>query len=292
MDARLPDGSRVHVVLPPLSRKGMCMTIRKFAKIMFNAEHLVKLNSWTPQAMEYLKICVLAEKNLLVAGGTSSGKTCLLNVLSGFIPAHQRIVVIEDSAELELQQDHVVSLESRPADRWGRGQVGIGDLFQSALRLRPDRIIIGEVRGPEALDMLQAMNTGHEGSMTTVHANNPRDALRRIENMVSMAGLNFPVHVIRQQTASALNMVVHLGRMTGGRRKIVHIGEITGMEGDAICLQDIFRFKQTGVDTDGHAKGYFEACGVRPQLLERLTSEGIEMPPDLFHRRALGGQKP
>jgi pilus assembly protein CpaF len=238
----------------------------------------------------FLEACVRSRTNILISGGTGTGKTTLLNILSKWIPAGERVVTIEDAAELQLQREHVVRLETRPPNIEAKGEVTQRDLLRNSLRMRPDRIIIGEVRGAEALDMLQAMNTGHEGSMTTVHANNPRDALRRVENMVSMAGLNFPIHVIRQQTSSALNMVVHLGRVTGGRRKIVNIGEITGMEGDAICLQDIFRFRQTGIDAEGHAKGVFEACGVRPQILERLAAEGIEMPADLFQRRVLGGR--
>jgi pilus assembly protein CpaF len=292
LDARLADGSRVNAIIPPLALDGPCMSLRRFGTVPIDVDSLIRLGSLTPEMKLFLDACVRSRTNILISGGTGTGKTTLLNVLSKWIPAAERVVTIEDAAELQLQREHVVRLETRPPNIESRGEVTQRDLLRNSLRMRPDRIIIGEVRGPEALDMLQAMNTGHEGSMTTVHANNPRDALRRIENMVSMAGLNFPIHVIRQQTASALNMVVHLGRMTGGRRRIVNIGEITGMEGDAICLQDIFRFKQTGVDTDGHAKGYFEACGVRPQLLERLIAEGIEMPPDLFHRRALGGQKP
>jgi len=201
IDSRLPDGSRVHVILHPLSRRGTIMTIRKFAKVMFDADHLVEVGSWTPEAREYLEVCVQAEKNVLVAGGTSSGKTCLLNVLSGFIPAHQRIVVIEDSAELELQQDHVISLESRPADRWGRGEVGITQLFRSSLRLRPDRIIIGECRGGEALDMVQAMTSGHAGSMSTLHANMAMDALNRLETLAMMAKLDLPLYALRAQIA-------------------------------------------------------------------------------------------
>jgi pilus assembly protein CpaF len=291
LDARLADGSRVNAIIPPLALDGPCMSLRRFGTIPIDVESLIKLGSMADEMKLFLEACVRTRTNILISGGTGTGKTTLLNVLSKWIPLSERVVTIEDAAELQLQREHVVRLETRPQNIEGKGEVTQRDLLRNSLRMRPDRIIIGEVRGAEALDMLQAMNTGHEGSMTTVHANNPRDALRRIENMVSMAGLNFPVHVIRQQTASALNMVVHLGRMTGGRRRIVNIGEITGMEGDAICLQDIFRFKQTGIDAAGHAKGHFEVCGVRPHLLERLSAEGIEMPPDLFHRRVLGGRQ-
>jgi pilus assembly protein CpaF len=225
--------------------------------------------------------------SMLISGGTGTGKTTLLNVLSRWIPQDERIVTIEDAAELQLQQEHVVVLETRPPNIEGKGEVTQRDLLRNSLRMRPDRIIIGEVRGAEALDMLQAMNTGHEGSMTTVHANNPRDALRRVENMVSMAGLNYPVHIIRQQMSSALHLLIHVGRMTGGRRKILSIAELTGMEGETVCLQDIFRFRQTGVDDEGHATGQFEACGVRPQILHRLRAEGIALAADMFQHRVL-----
>jgi pilus assembly protein CpaF len=230
---------------------------------------------------------VKSRLNILIAGGTGSGKTTLLNVLSKWIPGHERVVTLEDAAELKLQREHVVRLETRPPNIEGKGEVTQRDLLRNSLRMRPDRIIIGEVRGAESLDMLQAMNTGHEGSMTTVHANTPRDALGRIENMVSMAGLNFPVRVIRQQMASALNLVIHLSRLTGGKRRLVAISEITGMEGDVICLQELFAFRQMGVNSDGHAKGNFEACGVRPRVLDRLLEEGFDLPAKLFERRVL-----
>ncbi len=225
-DSRLPDGSRVHVVLSPLSRRGTTMTIRKFAKVMFDAENLVKLGSWTHQAMEYLQMSVLGEKNLLVAGGTSSGKTCLLNVLSAFIPNHQRIVVIEDSAELALQQDHLITLESRSADRYGRGEVAIRDLFRSSLRLRPDRIIIGECRGGEALEIIQAMTSGHAGSMSTLHADSPLDTLSRMETLCMMSNVNLPLHALRAQVASAIDVVVQVTRFSDGRRAITSIAEV------------------------------------------------------------------
>ena len=244
VDSRLPDGSRVHVILPPLCRTGVCMTIRKFAKVMFSAEHLLELGSWTKEAMEYIRICVLAEKNILVAGGTSSGKTCLLNVLSGFIPAHQRIVVIEDSAELELQQDHVISLEARHADRWGKGAVNISDLFRSSLRLRPDRIIIGEVRGGEALDVIQAMTSGHAGSMTTLHANSTMDAMNRLETLAMMSGIELPLHALRAQIASAIDVVVQMNRFNDGRRAITGISEVQPLSDDGrYRLQDMFDYE-------------------------------------------------
>jgi len=253
IDSRLPDGSRVHVILAPLSRTGTCMTIRKFAKVMFDAENLIRLGSWTRQAMEYLKICVLAEKNILVAGGTSSGKTCLLNVLSSFIPHNQRIVVIEDSAELELQQDHLLSLETRQADRWGRGQVTITDLFRSSLRLRPDRVIIGEVRGGEALDMIQAMTSGHAGSMSTLHANQAMDALSRLETLAMMSKVELPLHALRAQIASAIDVVVLVTRFSDGRRGLTQICEVLALGDDGkYRLREMFRY-QLGRGAEGKA---------------------------------------
>ncbi len=243
VDSRLPDGSRVHVVLPPLSKQGTCMTIRKFARVMFDAEHLVKLGSWTREAMDYLRTCVLAEKNVLVAGGTSSGKTVLLNVLSGFIPHHQRIVTIEDSCELELQQDHVISLEARPPDRWGRGEVTIRDLFRSSLRLRPDRVIIGEVRGGEALDMIQAMTSGHAGSMSTLHANMAADALNRLETLAMMSEIELPLHALRAQVASAIDVIVLVTRFTDGRRGLTQVSEVLPLGDDGrYRLQEMFTY--------------------------------------------------
>lgn len=241
IDSRLPDGSRVHVVLAPLCRTGTCMTIRKFSKITFDADFLTKVGSWTPLAMEYLKICVLAEKNILVAGGTSSGKTSLLNVLSGFIPHNQRIVVIEDSAELDLQQGHVISLEGRPADRWGRGEVNIRDLFRSSLRLRPDRVIIGEVRGGEALDMIQAMTSGHAGSMSTLHANVAIDAMNRLETLAMMSKVDLPLHALRSQIASAIDIVIQVTRFNDGRRGLTQICEVLPLADDGhYRLQEMF----------------------------------------------------
>ncbi len=287
LDARLADGSRVNAVIPPLALDGPAMSVRRFGTIPFDIERLVSVGALTVEMKMFLEACVKCRMNILISGGTGSGKTTLLNCLSRWIPAGERVVTIEDAAELQLQRKHVVRLETRPPNIEGKGEVTQRDLVKNTLRMRPDRIILGEIRGGEALDMLQAMNTGHDGSMTTVHANNTRDALRRIENMVSMAGLNFPVHAIREQMSSAINLLVQVGRITGGKRRIRSITEITGMEGDAVCMQDIFRFKQTGVDGDGHASGYFEVCGVRPHCLERIAAEGIQIPQDMFRARML-----
>jgi pilus assembly protein CpaF len=287
LDARLLDGSRVNAVIPPLALDGPSLSVRRFGTIRISADELIAVGSITAEMIAFLEACVHSRLNVLISGGTGSGKTTMLNVLSKHIPLGERVVTIEDAAELQLQRDHVVRLETRPPNIEGQGQVTQRDLLRNSLRMRPDRIIIGEVRGAEALDMLQAMNTGHDGSMTTVHANNARDALSRIENMVSMAGLNFPVTVIRQQTSSALDILVHLSRLTGGLRKVVSIAEITGMEGDTVCLQDVFQFRQTGVDEQGKAQGRFEATGVRPQVLPRIQAEGIKLSADLFQRRVL-----
>jgi pilus assembly protein CpaF len=287
LDARLADGSRVNAIIPPLSLRGPTMSLRRFGTIPIDSDRLIELGSIVPEIATLLEACVRSRLSILLSGGTGSGKTTLLNVLSKWVPEEERIVTIEDAAELQLQQEHVVVLETRPPNIEGKGEVTQRDLVRNSLRMRPDRIIVGEVRGGESLDMLQAMNTGHEGSMTTVHANSPRDALRRVENMVSMAGLNYPIHVIRQQMSSALNLVIHVARLTGGRRKVVHVAEITGVEGDTICLQDLFHFRQLGIDDEGHAVGHFEVCGVRPQVLPRLQAEGFNLPPDMFHRRIL-----
>lgn len=244
IDSRLPDGSRVHVILQPLSRFGTCMNIRKFAKRLFDAEALTRLGSWTDLARRYLEVCVAAEKNILVSGGTSSGKTSLLNVLSNFIPAHQRIVVIEDSAELDLQQDHVISLESRGADRYGRGEVNIRELFRSSLRLRPDRIIIGEVRGGEALEMIQAMTSGHAGSMSTLHANTSMDALNRLETLAMMSKIDLPLHALRSQVASAIDVIVQVTRFNDGRRALTEISEVLPLDREGrYVVRDIFRYQ-------------------------------------------------
>ena len=281
-DSRLPDGSRVHVILPPLCRRGICVAIRKFAKVMFDAEHLVELGTWTPQAMEYIRLCVLAEKNILVGGGTSSGKTSLLNVLSGFIPAHQRIVVIEDSAELELQQDHVISLESRGADRWGRGEVTTHELFRSSLRLRPDRIIIGEVRGGEALEMIQAMTSGHAGSMSTLHANVAVDALNRLETLAMMSGVNLPLHALRAQIASALDVVIQMTRFSDGRRGVTQICEVLDLDADGhYQLQEMFRY-----DIDDQGGGALvwtgRQCAFRQEPKVRALRGELDLSGPMF----------
>jgi len=287
LDARLADGSRVNAIIPPLAIDGPAMSIRRFGTVPILIKKLEELESLTPEMSLFLEACVAARTSILISGGTGSGKTTLLNVLSRWIPAGERVVTIEDAAELQLQREHVIRLETRPPNIEGKGEVTQRDLLKNTLRMRPDRIIIGEVRGAEALDMLQAMNTGHEGSMTTVHANTPRDALRRIENMVSMAGLNYPVAAIRQQTASALHLLVQTSRMVGGKRKVINIAEVTGTEADTICLQDLFAYHQTGVDAEGNVRGYFEACGVRPQMLDRLRERGAKIPDELFQRRVL-----
>ncbi|MBA3273615.1 MAG: CpaF family protein, partial [Chthoniobacterales bacterium] len=287
LDARLADGSRVNAIIPPLSLDGPNMSIRRFGTIPFDMIRLQEFGAIMPDMSVFLEACVQARMNIIISGGTGSGKTTLLNAVSKWIPSGERVVTIEDAAELQLQRRHVVRLETRPPNIEGKGEVTQRDLLRNSLRMRPDRIILGEIRGAEALDVLQAMNTGHDGSMTTVHANNARDAVRRIENMVSMAGLNFPVHAIRQQMASAVNVMVHVARLTGGRRKVVSIAEVTGMEGETLCLQDIFRFKQLSLDRDGHATGQFEACGVRPHLYDRIVAEGVALQQELFRQRIL-----
>ena len=287
LDARLPDGSRVNAIIPPLALDGPMVSIRRFGAIPIDIHRLLKLDALTEDMGFFLEACVKCKMNILISGGTGTGKTTLLNTLSRWIPSDERVLTIEDAAELQLQRDHVIRLETRPPNIEGEGCITQRDLVRNSLRMRPDRIVVGEVRGAETLDMLQAMNTGHEGSMTTVHANNPRDALRRLENMVSMSGINYPIRAIREQLCSALDVLIHLKRMAGGGRKIVKIVEITTMEGDTICLHDIFCFNQTGVDDTGKACGQFEACGVRPLLLNRLQAKGVEMPHDLFKRRVL-----
>ena len=280
-DARLADGSRVHAVIPPIAVDAPMLTIRKFARDPFTEADLIELGSCTPAGFGFLKSCVYARANILISGGAGTGKTTLLNVLSGYIPHQARIVTVEDAAELQLRQRHVARLESRPPDSDGRKQVTIRDLVITSLRMRPDRIVVGEVRGPEALDMLQAMNTGHEGSMTTLHANKPRDALNRLETLVMMAGLDLPMKAIRQQIASAFNILVHLDRMRDGCRRVVHISEITGMEDDVITTQDIFRFTAGGTTPDGRVIGTFEPTGLRPRILERLPQIGMPTPPEI-----------
>ncbi len=282
VDARLPDGSRVNAIIPPLAVKGPCITIRKFSKNALGADDLVRLGTLTEKMAEFLDACVKARLNIVVSGGTGSGKTTTLNVLSSFIPADERIVTIEDAAELQLRQDHVVSLETRPPNIEGRGEITIRQLVRNALRMRPDRIVVGEVRGGEALDMLQAMNTGHDGSLTTGHANSPRDMLSRLETMVLMAGVELPVKAIREQVASAVDLIVHQSRMRDGSRKVTDIVEVQGMEGDVIVLQDIFKFKQTGYSRETGVTGRFSATGIRPKFMDRIEASGIRINQDLF----------
>jgi pilus assembly protein CpaF len=285
VDARLPDGSRINAVIPPLGLDGTLVSIRRFGGRPLVVNDLIARQSVTPDMVQFLAACIKGRINLVISGGTGSGKTTLLNGLSSFIPPHERIVTIEDAAELRLQQPHVARMETRPASIEGTGQVTTRDLVRNALRMRPDRIIVGECRGAEALDMLQAMNTGHEGSMTTIHANDTRDALSRLEMMASMAGLDLPIWLIRRQIASAVHVIVQVSRLQGGSRKIVKISEITGMEGDVISMHDLFGFKQTGVDGAGMARGYFYTSGNRPACLERLEMAGAALPPELFTYR-------
>ncbi|MCS6828249.1 MAG: CpaF family protein [Caldilinea sp.] len=281
VDARLPDGSRVNVIIPPLSLIGPAISIRKFPKHALTPDELIKKGAMTPGIADFLRACVKAALNIVVSGGTGTGKTTILNALSSFIPEDERIITIEDAAELRLQQPHVVRLESRPPNVEGKGAVTIRQLVINALRMRPDRIVVGEVRGGEALDMLQAMNTGHEGSMTTVHSNSARDTLRRVETMVLMAGMDLPLRAIREQIASAFDLIVHLGRLSDGSRKIVQIAEVQGMEGDTIVMQDIFQFVQTTVE-NGKVQGYFTPTGVRPKFYARLEAAGLFIQPSTF----------
>jgi len=287
VDARLADGSRVNAVIPPLAIDGPSMSIRRFGTDPLTWDDYIQYKSVTPEMREFLSSCVQARLNILVVGGTGSGKTTLLNNLSTFIPMTERIVTIEDAAELQLRQPHIVRLETRPANIEGKGRITIRDLLINSLRMRPDRIVVGECRGPETLDMLQAMNTGHDGSLTTVHANSARDAVARVETMVMMAGFDLPVKAIRQQFAAAINLIVQAQRVTGGARKVISVAEVTGMEGDVITMQDIFTFEQVGVNQQGRAYGQFVSTGIRPRFLERLRSSGCEMDPDLFTRRVL-----
>src|SRR6188474_922502 len=270
VDARLPDGSRVNAVIPPISLVGPVLTIRKFSKNPITVEQLTQFGSVTQEAVQFLKACVEARLNIVISGGTGSGKTTLLNTLSSFIPSDERILTIEDAAELQLQQDHVVRLETRPANIEGKGAIPARELVRNALRMRPDRVIVGECRGPETLDMLQAMNTGHEGSMTTVHSNNPRDAVARIETMVTMGGAELPLKAIRHQLSSAVDLIIQASRLQGGPRKVTHLTEVLNMEQETIIMQDIFLFKQDGIDEEGRAFGHFESTGVRPSFMHRL----------------------
>ncbi len=287
VDARLPDGSRLNAVIAPIALEGPLVSIRRFGSKPLQVEDLIRFRAITTEMLQFLAACVEARMNMIISGGTGSGKTTLLNGLSRYIPEDERVATIEDAAELRLQQSHVARMETRVANVEGEGAITTRDLVRNALRMRPDRIIVGECRGPEALDMLQAMNTGHDGSLTTVHANTPRDALSRLEMMVGMAGFDLPIWVIRHQVASAINLVVQQSRLIGGVRKVIKISEITGMEGDVISMQDIFEFKQTGLDKDRVAEGHFVATGIRPQCLAKLAASGVSVPVELFERRVL-----
>ncbi len=287
VDARLKDGSRVNAIIPPLAIDGPSISIRRFGKDPITWDHYIRFRSCTPQIVEFFKACVVSGLNILILGGTGSGKTTLLNNLSSFIPDDERIVTIEDAAELQLRQPHVVRLETRPPNIEGKGRITIRDLLINALRMRPDRIVVGECRGAETLDMLQAMNTGHEGSLTTIHANSTRDAVQRVETMVMMAGFELPTRAIRQQFASAINLIVQAARLTGGPRKIVAVTEVQGMEGDVVTMQDIFRFEQDGVNREGRAFGRIISTGVRPGFLDRLRAAGAVVDNDWFSPRDL-----
>jgi pilus assembly protein CpaF len=287
VDARLSDGSRVNAIIPPLALDGPAMSVRRFGARPLQLEDLIRNGAFPPAVMDFLAAAVQARCNILISGGTGSGKTTLLNCLSRYIPSEERVITIEDAAELQLQQPHVVRLETRPSNIEGKGEVTQRDLVRNCLRMRPDRIIIGEVRGPEALDMLQAMNTGHDGSMTTVHANSTRDALGRLEVMIAMAGYDIPIRAVRQQMAAAVQIIVQASRLTGGKRKVTRVSEITGMEGDQIQMHDIFAFEQKDVDVNGNAIGRFACAGIRPRCTERIEHRGIKLPAGLFERRIM-----
>jgi pilus assembly protein CpaF len=289
VDARLPDGSRVNAIIPPLAIDGPHMSIRKFKRDALSGEDLLRYESLTPAMLELLSGVVKARLNVLISGGTGAGKTTLLNVLSSYLPADERIVTIEDSAELQLRQPHVIRLETRPSNVEGEGEVNQRALLINALRMRPDRIVVGEVRGAEAVDMLQAMNTGHDGSLTTLHANSPRDALGRLETMISMAGLNLAERAMRQQVASAIDIVIQVSRLTDGRRKVVNISEIVGMEGETVTMQDIFVFERSDTTEDGKVIGRFRSTGIRPKFADRLREYGIKLPATMFADVSHGG---
>ncbi|MCB0163199.1 MAG: CpaF family protein [Anaerolineae bacterium] len=284
VDARLPDGSRVNAIIPPLALNGPTLTIRKFEKDPLTIDDLVRFGSITAEVAEFLKACVIARLNVVVSGGTGSGKTTLLNILSSFIPSDERIITVENAAELQLRQEHVVTLESRPPNIEGKGEVTIRDLVVNTLRMRPDRIVVGECRSGETLDMLQAMNTGHEGSLTTAHANSPRDTLSRLETMCLMAGMDLPIRAIREQIASAVDLIVHQSRMRDGSRKIVHVTEVQGMEGDVIVMSDIFAFEQQGIE-NGVIVGRLKATGIRPKFIDQIEASGIHLPANIFGAR-------
>jgi pilus assembly protein CpaF len=282
VDARLPDGSRVNAVVPPVAIDGPCITIRKFSSKKLTVDDLIKYGSVTEQISEFLRACVISRLNVVISGGTGSGKTTLLNVLSGFIPEEERIVTIEDAAELKLNQDHVVRMETKKPNIEGKGEVTIRDCVRNSLRMRPERIVVGECRGGEALDMLQAMNTGHDGSLTTLHANSPRDALSRLETMSLMAGMDLPLKVLREQIASAIELIVQQARMRDGSRKITYITEVAGMEGDTVVLQDIFKFVDEGLDKSGRVIGQIQPTGLRPLFTPKLETAGFRLPPEIF----------
>ena len=282
VDARLADGSRVNAVIPPISLVGPVLTIRKFFKIPLTVEQLVEYGTITAESMQFMKAAVLGKLNIIVSGGTGSGKTTFLNILSGYIPGDERIITLENAAELQLRQEHVVTLESRPPNIEGRGEITIQDLVINCLRMRPDRIVVGECRGSEAFDMLQAMNTGHEGSLTTIHANNPREATGRLENMILMAGMDLPHRAIREQISAAVDIVCQLSRMRDGSRKVVAITEVQGMEGDVITMSDIFKFEQVGYDEKGKVLGGLRPTGLRPKAMTKIESSGIQLPPSVF----------
>jgi pilus assembly protein CpaF len=287
VDARLPDGSRVNAIIPPLALNGPTLTIRKFSKTPLTIDDLIRFGSITSEAVEFLRACVIARLNIIVSGGTGSGKTTFLNVLSGFIPDDERIITVENAAELQLRQEHVVTLESRPPNIEGKGEVSIRDLVINCLRMRPDRIVVGECRGGEALDMLQAMNTGHDGSLTTAHANSPRDTLSRLETMVLMAGMDLPVRAIREQVASAVDLIIQQSRMQDGSRKVINITEVQGMEGDVIVMSDIFAFEQQGMEA-GRVIGRLKPTGIRPKFVERIEQANIHLPAGIFGVSARG----
>jgi pilus assembly protein CpaF len=282
VDARLPDGSRVNAVIPPVAIDGPSITIRKFSREKLTVDQLVTLGTLTAEMAEFLRVCVISRLNIVISGGTGSGKTTTLNSLSGFIPETERIVTIEDAAELQLKQEHVVRLETKPPSVEGRGIVTTRDLVRNSLRMRPDRIVVGECRGVEALDMLQAMNTGHDGSLTTIHANSPRDALSRLETLVLMSGVELPIKVVREQIASAIDLIVQQSRLKDGKRRITNITEVAGMEGDTLVLSDIFKFEQTGVSKDGEVLGELKPTGMRPLFYSRLEAAGFKLRPEVF----------
>ena len=282
VDARLPDGSRVNAVIPPLAIDGPQLSIRRFSVVPYTMVDLLQLEALTSPMADFIQSLVQARVNLMVSGGTGSGKTTLLNVMSAYVPAHERVVTIEDAAELQLQQHHVVRMESRPPNIEGKGEITQRALLRNSLRMRPDRIIVGEVRGAEVLDMLQAMNTGHEGSMTTLHANSPRDAVTRLEHMLGMAGVRADVRTLRQQISAALSFVIQVSRLSDGRRKVVSVQEIVGMEGDVLTMQEIFKFEQSGLSASGQVHGQFVATGIRPRVMDRLKSRGITLPANMF----------